>query len=208
MSMFDKYENLNTDYSPNNQKVYMPQPREKVEYKLPIELYNSNDEFIGYTWHYGDTFTLSLPVNKKVKVEEDAIIYEEAEKEPTTETEGTYGQKCYNTVDFKLWTCKTLDQTVYKWEEESAFTVPKNGSQEITLQVFSDVIGKTVVVELLNFRGESIKEFTINASDPFQININEEVAKLLVKGIYLMTVTVVSDDSDKRFDYEYTILIK
>lgn len=79
MTMFDNYNNLNSSYHPNNMAEYLPDTYIEYTDKLPRKEFNLCGEFIGYSWNYGDTLTLEIPINPTIKVEADAIIFTEKE---------------------------------------------------------------------------------------------------------------------------------
>lgn len=215
MSMFTPYENLNPNYSPNNINIPAPSPRKKLYQFLPIEERNIVGKFVGCSFNYGDTLSLVFDINPKIKVEADAIVYEETGQEPTSSTEGNYGQRAYNTVDLKVWVCKTLDQMVYEWEEEKDFTYPCDGEQEIVVKLYGDSIAdKGFEVVISNFRVEEVLKFDKDSESPIQkgidnirIFIDEETSKKLLKGLYYTTVRMVDEGSTKII-YEYTLIVK
>ena len=215
MSMFTPYENLNPNYSPNNINIPTPSPRKKLYQFLPIEERNIVGKFVGCSFNYGDTLSLVFDINPKIKVEADAIVYEETGQEPTSSTEGHYGQRAYNTVDLKVWVCKTLDQTVYEWEEEKDFTYPCDGEQEIVVKLYGDSIeNREFEVTISNFRVEEVLKFDKDSESPIQkgidnikIFIDEETSKKLLKGLYYTTVKMVDEGSTKII-YEYTLIVK
>lgn len=221
MSMFTPYENLNPNYSPNNINIPSPSPRRKLYQYLPIEERNIVGKFVGCSFNYGDTLSLVFDINPKIKVEEDAIIYpivneeEETEEAPTSSTEGHYGQRAYNTVNMKCWVCKTLDQTVYEWEEEKDFTYPCDGTKEIVVKLYGDSIeNKSFEVTISNFRMEEVVTFSTDKEprvtsgiNNIKIFIDEETSKLLLKGLYYTTVKMV-DEANTKIIYEYTLIVK
>ena len=215
MSMFTPYENLNPNYSPNNINIPAPSPRKKLYQFLPIEERNIVGKFVGCSFNYGDTLSLVFDINPKIKVEADAIVYEETGQDPTSSTEGRYGQRAYNTVDLKVWVCKTLDQTVYEWEEEKDFTYPCDGEKEIVVKLYGDSIeNREFEVTISNFRVEEVLRFDKDSETPIQkgtdnikIFIDEETSKKLLKGLYYTTVKMVDEGSTKII-YEYTLIVK
>ena len=220
MSMFTPYENLNPNYSPNNINIPTPSPRKKVYQFLPIEERNIVGKFVGCSFNYGDTLSLVFDINPKIKVEADAIIYPREEDgiikySPDSSTECHYGQRAYNTIDLKVWVCKTLDQTVYEWEEEKDFTYPCDGEQEIVVKLYGDSIAdKDFEVVISNFRVEEVLKFDKDSETPIDkgedtitITLDEETSKKLLKGLYYTTVKMVDEGSTKII-YEYTLIVK
>ncbi|MBO7734736.1 MAG: hypothetical protein J6S67_19405 [Methanobrevibacter sp.] len=215
MSMFTPYENLNPDYSPNNINIPTPSPRRKLYQFLPIEERNIVGKFVGCSFNYGDTLSLVFDINPKIKVEADAIVYEITGQEPTSSTEGHYGQRAYNTVDLKVWICKTLDQTVYEWEEEKDFTYPCYGEQEVVVKLYGDSVeNNNFEVTISNFRMEEVITFSTDKEprvtsgiNNIKIFIDEEISKLLLKGVYYTTVKMI-DEGRTKIIYEYTLIVK
>lgn len=210
MSLFTNYDNLRENYIPNNRIVKIPRRRIVISDEFPHKEYNLCGEFIGFSWNYGDTPTLTLSVNPQVFVESDAIIYTAEGEAPTSSTEGTLGQKAYNTYDFKVWVCTTLDKDVYTWELQDIFTVPKQVFEEgkkITLQVFHNLEMANISVTIYNFRWESILSYTLNGSDIVDIHIDADTSSKLLKGIYYCSLKVEQGD-ESRVLYQYPLIIK
>ena len=209
MSMFNSYENLNPSYQPNNISRALPKVRVGFNDELPHKAYNLCGEFIGYSWNYGDTFTLNFDINPSVYVESNAIVYKESGEEPTSETVGTLGQRAYNIYDLRCWVCKTLDQTIYNWEEQKEFSFLPSGNEDdcVTLQVYKSFEGLKANVTIFNFRWEAIQSFEVVADDVISVEINKEISAKLIKGIYYCTVEV-GNDENKRVYYEAPLIIK
>jgi len=195
MSMFDSYNNLREHYIPSNVDVSLPIQRKTYESGFPhVELDRWGNPN-GYSWQYGETGEIEFPLNKVVYVEENAIVYTERGEHPTTATEGTYGQRAYNTVDLKTWVCKTLDKNIYVWEEMVGFSYPKNGVKEIHLGALNHPV--TAVIQIYNFREELIYSKSMETADKAILIIDEELSKKLLKGTYSCSVTVI-DNSIKK----------
>lgn len=64
MNMFKNYENIPENYVPNNQNTYMNDNRLP---RKPMEVYNANNELIGYSWVYGDGVTLEFTITGNIK---------------------------------------------------------------------------------------------------------------------------------------------
>ena len=211
MSLFTNYDNLRDTYFPNNRTADLQRRRIRVSDEFPHKEYNLCGDFIGYSWNYGDTPTLTFHLNPRVYVEDDAIIYTEDNYAPTTSTVGKLGQRAYNTYDLKEWVCTTLDQDVYTWELQKEFTIPNQKfecGKEIVLQIFKEFVGYNITVTIFNFRMESIKSFTLNSiSDDVGIYIDKDTSAELLKGIYYCSLTV-ERDNDIRVFYQYPLIIK
>ena len=95
--MFDSYSNLSDIYVPDNTTKRQNTFVYFTGNKDINREYNIKREFIGYSWSYGDTVLLNLSMEKKIMVEEDAIVYDEYEQFPDSSTIGIKGQRAYNT---------------------------------------------------------------------------------------------------------------
>lgn len=204
--MFDSYSNLSDIYVPDNTTptlntfVLFDNNAVKKEY-------NIKREFIGYSWGYGDTPTIEIALSKKIRVEEDAIVFYNSEEEPSSSTVGIKGQRAYNAVDIKSWTCTTLDTTNYVWVEDSTFKYPENGTKEISLKTFPDIENKTVNFTIKNFRKEVVYNEKFSAVSPFFIHITKEISDKLLQGVYTCYVELY-DETSYISCMKFTIIIK
>ena len=202
MTMFDNYNNLNSSYHPNNMAEYLPDTYIEYTDKLPRKEFNLCGEFIGYSWNYGDTLTLEIPINPTIKVEADAIIFTEKGDKPTEETVGKLNQRAYNIYDLKCWKCATLDRTIYNWVEEDTFNYPVNGIKEVQLKEHT-IEGKAII-RIFNFRWEEIKSFEVDMADTVSVEISKEISQELLKGIYNCSV----DINNERVYYQAPLIVK
>ena len=104
MSMFEKYDNIDPNYIPDNTS---PRPTYDTEEltKEPRIAYNIKGNPIGYSWTYGSEFKLKFSANQTFKVPFNSIVYDTANEKPDETTQGVTGQQAFNTVDCKSWTC-------------------------------------------------------------------------------------------------------
>lgn len=210
MSIFDNYENLSSTYVPNNQKEVLERQNIFIP-SIPRKEFDAFGNFLGYSWSYGDTLSFNILLSKTIKVEENALIYETENEGPDSSTIGIKGQRAYNTVDIKSWTCETLDQTIYNWVEDKVFKYPKlAGTKEINLETFKDIYSKKVLFTIKNFREETIysKEMVVaNKEIEIEINIDKELSNKLLQGIYYAYITVFDNDNNDNC-LKFLILIK
>ena len=205
--MFDNYNNLSTSYIPNNQKITDTFNRIEFNNKEPRKEFSNDGLFIGYSWNYGDTVEIPYSIYKTIPVEDNAIIYYESEKGPSKDTVGLLNQKAYNIVDLKLWICKTLDQSIYNWVEQDKFTYPTHGKKMVTLNSDIDMSDKSIEVNICNFRKEVIYTETFSGQTSVKVNIDKDLSKKLLKGIYYITFSIVGEDY-KNLDESLFILVK
>ena len=205
--MFDNYNNLSTSYIPNNQKITDTFNRIEFNNKEPRKEFSNDGLFIGYSWNYGDTVEIPYSIYKTIPVEDNAIIYYESEKGPSKDTVGLLNQKAYNIVDLKLWICKTLDQSIYNWVEQDKFTYPTHGKKMVTLNSDIDMSDKSIEVNICNFRKEVIYTETFSGQTSVKVNIDKDLSKKLLKGIYYITFSIVGENY-KNLDESLFILIK
>lgn len=205
--MFDNYNNLSTSYIPNNQKITDTFNRIEFNNKEPRKEFSNDGLFMGYSWNYGDTVEIPYSIYKTVPVEDNAIIYYESGKGPSKDTIGLLNQKAYNIVDLKLWICKTLDQSIYNWVEQDKFTYPAHGKKMVTLNSDINMSDKSIEVNICNFRKEVIYTETFSGQTTVKVNIDKDLSKKLLKGIYYITFSIVGEDY-KNLDESLFILIK
>lgn len=195
MSMFTDYDNQPDNYVPNNIRDVLCPPRLFLTDGLPIEEQNVLGKFIGYTWHYGDTFDFIIPIQEKVKVEDNAIVYTVTEETPTENTQGEIGQMAYNTVDLLCWKCRGLFDDIYIWDKQDQFTYPENGTKEVTLIVHKDISGNKVKVNIYNFRMEKVMDRWFEGEDSITLSLSEEDYKILVPDIYTFEIVIYNEDT-------------
>lgn len=191
MSMFKSYDNLDTNYIPNNIKQEPACTFIKLDKSLPRKLYNLKKQFIGYGWTAGDILKFNVSVADTIKVKEDSIIYEFSGQYPDTKTVGHKYQQAYNLIDCVSWTCVDVVNGVYVWLRNECLTYSADGTKEITFK--PDMLSKTLKVDLYNFRWELVKSYEQNYTNTITIDIDEELTQQLSSGIYHCVVSVETD---------------
>ena len=205
-NMFENYENLSNTYVPNNQrKVFEEQ--EIFDQSTPKKEYDINGNFIGYSFSYGDTLQIPYSINKTIQVEGDAIIYNEYGQSPSTSTPGVQGQKAYNIADIKCWVCESLDSSIYIWKQLNNFTYPKNGTKKVTIKSDHFYNNNSIEFIIYDFRWEKIYSKTYSSSENFSINIDNELSKKLLPGLYNCSVSF-SSDNYSYIDGTFVLIVK
>lgn len=193
MSMFDSYDNLKPDYVPDNSSPNQSTTYIELQDKLPRPLFDIKKRFTGYSWNHGDIFKWSLSVNRTIRINEDAIVYNTAGEYPEIETEGYAGQQAYNTVDCKSWTCIGELQDMYVWIQDEEVTYPDNGDRE--LQLTPDMESKSIQFDIYNFRWEPITSFSSQGSASIEISVDKELNEKLKPGVYYSTLKITGEES-------------
>jgi hypothetical protein len=196
---------MDPNYMPHNVEHNHNEQYLEVENTLPRKVYNIQDNFIGYSWSEGDTFTFNINVNDTIKVKEDSIINNESGVYPTTETIGYKCQQAYNTVDNKSWTCVDCLNGMFIWVLNTVVTYSKYGTKEINMNI--DMQGKTLKFDLYNFRWELLENVSKQNSDTLQLHIDEELSDKLPSGLYYGVISIIDDDNIQTKD-KFTIMIK
>lgn len=191
MSMFDNYDNQNIFHVPNNISVNPAKEYNTIDTSIPKKIYDIKNNFIGYSWDYGDTFDLILSVNNKIPVKHDSIIFSEPNITPTTDTAGYKGLQAYNTIDNKSWTCVGTINGLYVWVEDDEVTYAINGTTIIEMQ--RDVMDKTIIVDIYDFRWEHIKSYEESNSHTIACRIDDT----LQSGLYYCTVKLVGENKNE-----------
>lgn len=186
MGMFDNYDNptsiIDTTYNTVDNLS-----------KLPRRIFNIKNNFVGYTWDYGDTFKFKLTVAETVKVSEDAYIYIESGGAPNVTTIGYPGQQAYNIKDCKSWTCVGMSDSIVVWIEDDVIIYPDNGTREITFT--PDMQGKTLQVDLFNFRWEHLHTFSNLDAIDIECDIDKDISEQLIPGVYYCTLKVIEGNA-------------
>jgi hypothetical protein len=194
MGMFDKYDNLNPEYVPDNTTPKRLEEYLSINKVLPRPLRDVRGNIIGYGWNSGEYFNLNISVDNLIVINNDSIVYDEGNEKPTQYTVGEYkGQKCYNTVDAKSWTYVGRTDSLYVWVEDNELTYPIDGDRSIIIH--RDMTNKYILVNIYNFRWEEVysKQSNIGESS-ISIVVDEEFSKLTPSGIYYCTVKICGQD--------------
>lgn len=209
--MFKNYFNIDPNYIPNNMDFKKHQRERSYNRDSLIAIIDRFNQIWGYTWSWKDTVSIPITIDKVVNVPDDSIIMNESGIAPTNQTEGKVGQKFYNVVDVKSWTCKDIgvdDDTnspYYSWIEDDYLKYVDHSDTTITIK--PNISGKKLTAEILNFRKEIVysKEFNDGDSSSY-LDIDLELSNKLVPGIYFIRVRLVSDTTSSFVD-EYKIFV-
>lgn len=206
--MFTNYENLSSTYVPDNR--YKKIEKQLIlDYKLPKEIYDDNNELIGFTWGYGDVVTIRYNANRPIYVENNAIIYGASDM-PSNNTVGIRGQKAYNFDTRQCWICESLDTNIYNWVELPELIFPENGSEKIYIQPPYDLHRMKAIVSIKNFRHEEIysKEYDKLQDGALSIDIDKELSSKLIQGIYYLYVILKNElEDNQRVDRKYKLIV-
>lgn len=195
MSMFNNYDNQNPCVIPNNINNEPAYEYKTVDHSVPKKMFDAHNNFIGYCWSYGDTFTLKINLNDTVRVHKDSIILTEDGKYPTTYTRGYEGQQAYNIVNSMSWTCVGLIDGIYVWVPDLSLVYDANGTKE--LEFPRDLSSATIEVNIFNFRWEPIKTLSYSNCNEISIDINKELSMELKNGLYHCTINVNNIEEQK-----------
>ena len=200
MNMFTNYQNIANNYVPNNLVCSFPGGKsytklDPVKASKPYEEYNTKGELIGYSWYQGETLNLEFNIDGEIVVESNAIIYAAIGEAPTVTTEGVVGQRAYNVVDLKSWTCEAVvPEQGYVWVEDDVFDHDRPDATKSVYVSASDYLAdKNIELQLLNFRFEPIHTEQFKGTSRIIFTIDKELSAKIVKGVYYCSLTVVSD---------------
>ena len=208
MKMFYNYQDLASNHGPNNLTCAFPgavKPTKlnPLDTSKPYEEYNTQGDLIGYFWRYGDTVNLDFSIDGEITLEKDAIILSTTAEVPTISTVGKINQRAYNIVDLKSWTCVGIEQDKYIWTQDVDFTYPQDGMKDLYIPVDSYIKDKQIEVVIYNFRMEPIVSRIYTGTTNVIFEIDTELSKKLLKGIYYCSVTVY-DDKSKQTIFDTT----
>lgn len=205
--MFDSYNNLSPDYVPNNSSPRKQDTTISYDTNLPYKEYNLKGTFIGYSWNYGDTFSLTFDARDKITINKDSIVYKNEGECPTETTQGLYsGHKAYNLCDSKSWTLQGVSNGYYIWKEDESLSYPVNGDLEVYIN--RDMTDKVLSVEIFNFRWEKIHTFTSMNAQKIVCDFNSEISNSLLRGLYYCVVKVCSNDGMSEVINKATLIVK
>lgn len=204
MGMFLNYNNIDENYKPNNLTCSFPVGKsytklDPLEVSKPYEEYNTQGELIGYFWRYGETLNLEFNIDGEITVESDAIIFTNAGVFPDETTIGKVNQRAYNIIDLRSWTCTSvINDTTYIWEEDLEFEYDETSSKSIYVPAQYYLEDKFIELTIYNFRFEAIYKESIKAGTSVVFQIDSNLSKKLVKGIYYCSLVVYDNNTNKK----------
>lgn len=212
MGMFLNYENIESNYVPNNLvrsygigKSYTK--LDPIQASKPYEEYNSKGELIGYSWRYGESINLEFNIDGEVTVETNALVFTREGQKPS-ELEGALGLRAYNVVDKFSWTCVNIVDGRFVWRQDSEFVYDCMSTRSIYVDASDYLADKHVVVSIYNFRHELIQRKTFSGKTQIVYSIDAEESKKLNRGIYYCSLRVVNDSVDLcLFDEQDCVLL-
>ena len=199
MGMFLNYQNIANNYIPNNLVKAYTQPKsytklDPVDASKPYESYDVKGNLVGYFWNYRDVLNLEFNLDGEITVETDAIIYDTYGKCPDTCTQARVGQRCYNIVDLKSWTCVSIVDNIYNWVQDTEFIYPERADRSVYISASDYLKDKQIYITLYNFRYEPVVTRSFEGKDKVIFEIDATLSEELVKGIYYCSVTVKSEE--------------
>lgn len=204
MSMFDNYDNLSSEYIPSNTLSDIEQYT-TLDFDVPQKELNAKGEFVGYKWHYGETFSLKFSVKIPITVHRDAIVYDLPNDGPTTTTVGHKGQQAFNTVDMCSWVCTGDRGGLYVWAKHDDLTHPVNGDR--TIELVPDMSNKGLLIEVFNFRRELLHTTSNNGAIDIFFNVDKDITELFKPGAYPCRFSEI-DGTNKRVISETTFFVQ
>ena len=105
---------------------------------------------------------------------------------------GTVGQRAYNVVDLRSWTCVAVTQDTCYWTEDAEFTYNEEAEKKVIIPSSRYLLGKKIVVKLYNFRFEEIEKQTFTGKPVIVYPITKERSEKMKRGVYYCAVDVVS----------------
>ena len=196
MGMFTNYQCISGQ--PNNLKYAFPQSckytkLDPVSASKPFEEYNAKGELIGYYWRQGETVNLEFNIDGEITVESDSIIVDAYGYGPSEHTPGFVGQRLYNIADLRSWTCASIIESRYIWNQDEVFTYPQDSERSVYMSASDYIKDKTIEISLYDFRREKIYSQTFAGSTRVILTIDRELSERLTKGIYYCSVKVFNN---------------
>lgn len=194
MGMFDRYDNLNPDYIPNNTTNYIDRYYVTINSDIPRPLYDIKQRFIGYTWDRNERFNFEISANDMITVRENSLIYDKTGEAPDKNTVAEVeGQKAYNVVDAKSWTFVGKTNNLYIWVEDTELIYPINGDKSIV--IYTDMTNSYIELNICNFRWETLHtQIGEVGNSTIVLNIDDKISEVLTEGIYYVTLKICSEN--------------
>ena len=193
--MFDRYNNLNPDYVPNNTTNYTTGEFATIGSEMPRPMYNLKGAIVGYTWNSEEKFDFNISIDDMITIKKNALIFEEHGAAPDTLTIGeVIGQQAYNVVDARSWTFVGKTNAQYIWVEDDELTYPTDGTKSI--MIHTDMIGKHIEIDISDFRYQTVySQVEAEGVSSTVLHVNDDLSNLLKSGIYHVSVKVCSDET-------------
>lgn len=201
MTMFDSYDTgVRVNCCDSNANYHI------LHETLPNKIYNIKNNFVGYAWNLADVFDWEISINTKILVPKDAIIYKEIDEMPTTCTVGNVGQKAYNTIDIKSWTCVGLIDGLYTWVEDKQLIYSINPQHSKTIELTPDMTGKSMSITFYDNKWNVVKTIENIDSNTFICRIGTSIKELNKNGLYYV-ITRIHNGSDVKIHSTDSITI-
>lgn len=200
MGMFLNYQNVSPSYYPDNITQKFPVGKsytklDPIQASKPYEEYDFAGNLIGYYWHYGDTLKLEFNIDGEIMIENDAIVLNHVGETPSENIPAYVGQKCYNIVDLKSWTCTHVLKNQSYWKQDEEFTYPTEDGRSVYISADEYIKDKVVELVIYNFRHEKLYIETYQGTSTIIFDITSEVSKTLKEGIYYCSLRVFNDNT-------------
>ena len=200
MPVFNNYNNININNKPYNSNccntnLNIPFVKE------PNVDYDANGNVIGYFWHYGDAIDFNIHLTGTVQVPVNSIIYYYYGECPSENTAGEIGNKAYNVVDLKSWTCTAIveDEPIkYCWTLDDEFL-----DTEVGLKVYMTaeqyLSDKYIRVTIYTDRHVEYQTIKLEGHADISLHIGPSGDITYPRGVYYMDV-VVCDEANDRYE--------
>lgn len=164
----------------------------RTQLSPPNIVYDKAGNIRSASWNCTEMFSWTIPLKYYAFVEYDALIFDNADEQPTTNTKGNKCQKAYNTLTHQEWLCKGRHFDEYLWQE-----IPLETCSECGMRIaFNwEYTQKSVIVNIFNFRRELLKTTETNAADNLIFIVDKELSNLFVSGQYYLQI-MLKDDID------------
>ena len=195
MGILSNYENLSTTYTPNNVDTFSPECPQEIKCENPNKIINARGLFVGYEINFNDNVVIPFTINKSIKVPLTAIVYREASQSPDNTVEGQYGQKAYNIIDCKSYTCYGYNINGYIWEIDNVFEWDACGERCVTLT--PNMSSNILEVNIYDFRGNKILSNSDFGVNTLNWNFTEKEYNKLRTGIFDCEINLITENYSK-----------
>lgn len=194
MEIFDSYQNYGKNKLPLPEVFGTDKP--ECIYAKPFEDYDNNGNLVGYYWNYGQTVYLQFDLDGELAIENSSLVFTTAGSSPNSETTGYIGQKCYNVIDRKSWTCVAIVDGEFTWAEDEEFLLPEAGDKLVYIDINDYLKGMLAKITFYNFKFEKVYSVKSEASSHIRVTIDSETSKKFTKGIYYMTLRIIDEENN------------
>ena len=198
MGILSNYEHITNKPFPNNVDKFAIDCSATIDNRVPKEIYDVRNNFVGYEIHSMDNVEIPFTVNKSIRVPLTALVYRDRGLSPNNTTVGNRLQKAYNTIDCTSYTCYGYNINGYIWETDAFLEFDLCGDKQIELTPYMSE--SLIEVKIINFRGKTLLTKSDFGVDTLKWRLTEEEYNKLGTGIFNCEINCITEENSSTVD--------